>query len=308
MDPAWLQAVVLLTTGGSSCTGTVVTPEGTVLTAYHCVASGLRPIVELHDGRSFRGRTVAADPADDLALVEVPGLGPNAAMLPLAEADPAQGSTVWAIGHPFASAAEGLLAGTLRWSVTRGVVSAVGDTYLQTDAALNPGNSGGPLVDESGRLVAVVSRKLQADNVAFGTRSPLAAALLASRTPMPVLGGTYAVGLALEPLRSHRYGVGGEFNLVARERGWLRVDVGGALGEEPELLLKVGLGVRQRFGTGPLSTTLDLGVASLVTHVTDPEVDARLTLGGVGVGAMWAPISGEVGVELAASLPFHGVW
>lgn len=308
MDPLWLEAVVLLTTGSSTCTGTIVEPSGTVLTAYHCVASGLRPRVQTHDGRTFRGRTLAADPERDLALVEVAALGPDAPTLPLATDDPALGAPLWAIGHPFAPAAEGSLRGTLRWSVSRGITSAVGDLFLQTDAALNPGNSGGPLLDESGHVVGVVSRKLQADNVAFATRAPFAAALLRERTRPPLLGGSYGIGAVLAPMHDHRYAIGAELSVVAKERVWLRADVGGAIGGDPTPLLKLGLGVRQRVGTGPLSTAIDVGAATLLTDPADVELAGRFTLAGVGLGAMWAPTSGAYGVELAASLPFHGVW
>lgn len=308
MNPAWLDAVVLLTTGPSSCTGTIVEPSGTILTAYHCVANGLRSDVALHDGRVFRGRTIAADPLHDLALVEVPELGPDAIFLPISASDPAQASEVWAVGHPFASAATGPLEGTLKWSVTRGVVSAVGSTFIQTDAALNPGNSGGPLIGGAGEIIGVVSRKLNADNLSFATRSALAVELLRERTRPPVLGGTYGVAVALVPRQDHAYALAGELTLVAKERGWLRLQVGGSLADDPNPCARMGLGLRQRIGSGPLSTALDLGGAWTLEAPTNPEVVGRLTLAGVGLGGMWAPGTGVWGVELAANLPFHGVW
>ncbi len=308
MDPAWLDAVVLMTTGQHVCTGSIVEPSGTVLTAYHCVATGLRPRVQTHDGRELVGRLVAANVALDLALVEVPALGPAAPTLTLATADPAQGAELWAIGHPFASAASGALAGTLLWSVSRGVVSAVGDSFVQTDAALNPGNSGGPLLDAEGRLVGVVSRKLSADNISFATRVSYASALLADRARPPALGGGWGLAAVLTPTHDAGYALGAEFELVARERVWSRLQVGGVLGESPVPHAKLALGLRQRLGHGPLSTAFDLGGAITVAEPLDPEVNARLTAVGVGLGALWAPVSGAWGVELAATLPFHGVW
>ncbi len=308
MNPAWLDAVVLLTTGPSSCTGTIVEPSGTVLTAYHCVANGLRPEVELRDGRVLRGRTIAADPLHDLALVEVLEIGPDAAFLPLAAADPAQGSEVWALGHPFASAATGQLDGTLKWSVSRGVVSAVGSSFIQTDAALNPGNSGGPLINGAGELIGVVSRKLNADNLSFATRASFATALLVDRHKPPALGGTYAFAVALVPRHDHAYALAGEAGFVAKERGWLRVQVGGSLAEDPAPCVRAAAGFRQRIGGGPLSTALDVGAAWTLETPLDPELVGRLTLAGVGLGAMWVPTTGGFGVELSANLPFHGVW
>ncbi|MSQ01136.1 MAG: serine protease [Myxococcales bacterium] len=308
MDPAWLDAVVLLTTGPHLCTGSIVEPTGTVLTAYHCVAIGIRPRVRTHDGRELVGRLIAADVAMDLALVEVPALGPAAPTLTLATADPAQGAELWAVGHPFAAAASGALEGTLLWSVSRGVVSAVGEAFVQTDAALNPGNSGGPLLDTDGRLVGVVSRKLSADNISFATRVSYASALLVNRAPAPLLGGGWGLAAVLTPTHDRGYALGAELELVARERLWTRLQVGGVLGETPAPHAKLALGLRQRLGHGPLSTALDLGGAVTLAEPLDPELDARLTAVGVGLGAIWAPVSGAWGVELAATLPFRGAW
>ncbi len=308
MDPAWLDTIVLLTTGPHLCTGSVVEPSGTVLTAYHCVASGLGPRVQTHDGREFVGRMVAADVAMDLALIEVPGLGPTAPILALATEDPLQGAELWAIGHPFAAAASGSLSGTLLWSVTQGIVSAVGDSFVQTDAALNPGNSGGPLLDAQGRIIGVVSRKLSADNISFATRTTYVTALLAKRARPALLGGGWGLAAVLTPTHDRGYALGGEFELVTRERVWTRLQLGGVLGDSPAPHAKLALGLRQRLGHGPLSTALDIGGAITVAEPLDPEVNARLIAAGVGLGAIWAPVSGAWGVELAATLPFHGAW
>ena len=308
MNPLWLDAVVLLTTGSSVCTGTVVRADGLVLTAYHCVATGLRPRVETHAGSTFPGRTVAVDARNDLALVEVPGLGPAAAVLPLASDDPPLGSPLWSIGHPFATAATGRFAGTLAWSVTRGVVSAVGETFVQTDAALNPGNSGGPLLNDAGELIGVVSRKLSGDNVAFATRAPFAAALIAAPPKPPPLGGTWGSALVLAPETGGAYALGGELDLVARERVWIRGSLGASLSKGPPLYGQLSAGLRQRIGSGPLSTAIDLGGALAGDSVLQPRVVGRLSLAGAGLGGEWAPVDGTWGVELAATLPLHGVW
>lgn len=308
MNPLWLDAVVLLTTGSSVCAGTLVDTEGSVLTAYHCVANGLPSSVELHDGRVLRGRTVAADPEHDLALVVLIEAPQDVAPLRLADAPPVQGSEVWAIGHPFASAASGALEGTLVWSVTRGVISAAGSNFLQTDAALNPGNSGGPLISGDGRLVGVVSRKLAGDNVAFATHASFAAAILRDRPRPSVLGGTYGLAAALVPLHDGAYALTAEIGVVARERVWARLQVGGGLGSDPTMCVRPALGLRQRLGGGPLSTAFDLGAAWTAEAPTEPEIVGRLTLAGVGLGGMWVPGANRWGVELSASLPFHGVW
>ncbi len=137
--------------------GVIISPDGYILTNNH-VIEGARDIkVTLHDRRVLNGHVVGTDKLTDLAVVKV-----NAADLPaIAWGDSnqlQQGQTVLAFGSPF---------GSLRFSVTRGIVSAVNRAdpfrndarkpggYIQTDAAINPGNSGGPLVDVHGQLVGV---------------------------------------------------------------------------------------------------------------------------------------------------------
>lgn len=299
---------MLLTIGGSSCSGTFVESSGLVLTAYHCVASGAPVRVETRGGQRAVGRTVAADPGHDLALVEVPALGPNAPVLALRVDDPALGERLWSIGHPFAAAASGAMEGTLRWSVTEGVASAVGATFVQTDAALNPGNSGGPLLDGAGRIVGVVSRKLAADNISFATRAPIVRALLDARTRPALLGGTWSVGGLLAASRTQQVAAAVELGVVARERVWVRGAMGGTLVGDPTPFAALSLGLRQRVGTGPFSTALDVGGMIDAAEPLDPSVVARVSLLTVGLGYRWAPLSGAMGAELSFSLPVHGVW
>ncbi len=137
--------------------GVIISPDGYILTNNH-VIEGARDIkVTLHDRRVLTGHVVGADKLTDLAVVKV-----NGGELPaIAWGDSTkleQGQTVLAFGSPF---------GSLRFSVTRGIVSAVNRSdpyrsdarkpgaYIQTDAAVNPGNSGGPLVDAHGQLVGI---------------------------------------------------------------------------------------------------------------------------------------------------------
>ena len=100
-------------------------------------------------------KTVSAFPKSDVALLEVElpsGLEP----LQICSDLPLPGTPVLALGHPLALLADkSWLRGTLRWSVSSGLVSAVGDTFIQTDASLNPGNSGGPIVDADGQIVGL---------------------------------------------------------------------------------------------------------------------------------------------------------
>jgi S1-C subfamily serine protease len=137
----------------------VLTPDGFLLTSAHVVAGrGRGGRATFVDGREFGFRVVGADPLSDLALLRADGDDLTPAVL----GDAARlrvGQLVVAIGNPHGFAG----------SVTAGVISALGrslparsgstlrmiDNVIQTDAALNPGNSGGALVDSFGRLVGI---------------------------------------------------------------------------------------------------------------------------------------------------------
>lgn len=134
--------------------GFIVSPDGVILTNAHVVQGADEVTVKLQDRREFRAKVLGSDPRTDVAVIKI-----DAKNLPVAPLGKSQsllvGEWVLAIGSPFG----------LESTVTAGVVSATGRTiadaavpFIQTDVAVNPGNSGGPLFNTRGEVVGINSQ------------------------------------------------------------------------------------------------------------------------------------------------------
>jgi serine protease DegS/serine protease DegQ len=144
--------------------GVIFTPDGYVLTNNHVITGADDIQVMLHDGRVAHAKVIGTDPDTDLAVLKI-----DAGTLPTIQVDPAAprvGDVVLAIGNPFG----------IGQTVTMGIVSALQrqlslspyEDFIQTDAAINSGNSGGALVNAHGQLVGINTAMLDRDVGAQG--------------------------------------------------------------------------------------------------------------------------------------------
>ncbi|MCF2617560.1 trypsin-like peptidase domain-containing protein [Oscillibacter valericigenes] len=155
VNPSVVRVMVQVGSKASLGTGVIFTEDGYILTNYHVVEGGSDCYIALDTGASYQASYVAGDPVNDLAVLKVDARGLPAAEFGDSE-DLEVGDTVYAIGNP--------LGYELWGTMTDGIVSAVDRnvtvdgrtmTLIQTNAALNSGNSGGPLINEYGQVVGL---------------------------------------------------------------------------------------------------------------------------------------------------------
>ena len=147
-------------------TGFIIDADGFILTNHHVIEGADRIMVRLSDGRELRATAIGSDPDTDIALIKVDAPRPLP-QAPLGDSDALRvGEWVIAIGNPLA----------YEHTVTVGVVSFIGrklfdrslDRYIQTDAAINFGNSGGPLINAAGEVIGINSAiSSRASNIGF---------------------------------------------------------------------------------------------------------------------------------------------
>jgi serine protease Do len=200
--------------------GVIVTPDGYIVTSHHVVERALDIKVLLWDNRELTAQIVGTDPKTDVAVLKVDAVG-----LPVSTLGSSSsvhvGDVALAIGNPFG----------LRQTVTMGIISATGrsglgilnyEDFIQTDAAMHPGSSGGPLINVRGELIGIVTAGLKDyEGVGFAVpvdlvRSIMDEILLHGR----VIRGW--LGVTVQPLT---LATSKAFGLTADARGALVADV-----------------------------------------------------------------------------------
>ena len=198
--------------------GFIISPEGFIITNSHVVTDASQYEVSLQDGRVFKGELIGNDPYTDLAVLRI--YANQIQHVSFGDSDKLQvGQLAIAIGNPYG----------FEYSVTAGVISALGrtlrsnsgrliDDVIQTDAALNPGNSGGPLVNSQGEVIGINTAViLPAQGICFA---------VAANTAQYVVSKLILEGR----VRRGYLGIAGQvINLPLRLQNFHRLDVGSGI-------------------------------------------------------------------------------
>lgn len=179
VKPTVVQIIVKMDEGTAIGSGVIVTPNGKIVTNAHVVGPkqvGQLVIVELIDGTKVPAKILAVNHDRDQAILQLPRLMNKETRQPVAwpysvfaKTAPREGDEVFAMGHPLG----------LPFTVTKGIVSGLGERsnmyvqYLQTDASINHGNSGGPLYNRAGEIIGINTMGVdESHNVGFSIIAP----------------------------------------------------------------------------------------------------------------------------------------
>lgn len=180
--------------------GFIINKDGYILTNNHVVENATDITVKLGDSREFKAKVIGRDPKTDIALIKIEAS--NLPVIPFGDSDKLEvGEPVMAIGNPFG----------LNQTVTTGIVSAKGrfigegpyDNFIQTDASINRGNSGGPLINANGEAVGVNTAILSPTGGSIGIGFAIPIAMIKEVLPQLKDRGQVTrgwLGVAIQPI------------------------------------------------------------------------------------------------------------
>jgi S1-C subfamily serine protease len=163
------ESIVLVRAGGSEGTGFVFLNNRTVATALHVIEGTTTPEVVLSNGEELSAKVIAWDEDWDLAILQLPKPVTAPPLHVVTEGQVTVGDLVATLGNPWGAEQRKLPNSTAPvWALSHGIISAPPGDLIQTDAPVNPGNSGGPLLTTSGRVVGVLVVRVEgSDGISF---------------------------------------------------------------------------------------------------------------------------------------------
>ncbi|SHH73604.1 serine protease Do [Sporobacter termitidis DSM 10068] len=197
------------TNAAVSGSGFVISTDGYIVTNYHVISyaveQGFTLTVMMHDGKSYPAKVVGYDQDNDLAVIKIDATGLNAATFGTNK-DMKVGDAVYAVGNPL---------GELTYTMTSGIVSALdrviteedgtGINMFQIDAAVNPGNSGGPVYNDKGEVLGIVSAKYSSTGIeGLGFAIPIddASGIISELISNGRVTGKPSIGVTVETVSS----------------------------------------------------------------------------------------------------------
>ena len=308
--------------------GVIVASDGTVITNHHVIKDADEVTVVLADRREFEARILGSDERTDLAVLKINPGRDGLPVLPMGDSDALEvGDLVIAIGNPFG----------VGQTVTSGIVSALARTnvgitdyrsFIQTDAAINPGNTGGALVDMEGRLVginsAIFSRGGGSNGIGFAIPTSLVRTVLSSikqtgKVVRPWLG---ASGQPVTSELAQALGLGRPVGVLVNavvkggpaDRGGLRngdvvTAINGREVDDPEGL-RFRLATLEPDSDARLSVLRDRQERDITVHLTTPpetpprdvtEVNGTNPFTGTTIANLNPALAVELGMDGAAS-------